>query len=98
MATDRQFEIGAAFGVGRRVAASVPAAIDVDREVDVLAGLDGVGGREAPIWSEREGDAARSGPAHVDDLGAGLAQRPSRCHQLGVPVDAVRTGKQVYQV
>ena len=96
--TDRQLEVGAAFGVGGRVAASVPAAVDVDREVNVLTGLDGVGGGEGLVGSEREGDAARSGPAHVDDPGAGLTDRPGRRDQLGVAVNAVRTGKQVYQV
>ena len=76
----------------------MPTAVDVDREVDVLTGLDGVGGCEPPVRGKCECDAARSGSAHVDDLGAGLAQRPRRRHQLGVTVDAVRTGEQVYQV
>ncbi len=93
---DRQLEVPVALGVGRRVAAGVATPVDLDAEVDVLAGLDGVGERVVGRQDERH--TARGVAPHVDDLGAALGQRPGRCDQLGVPVDAMRTGQQAYQV
>lgn len=95
---DGQLEGGRAFAVGRRIAAGVPAPVDLDGEVDVLAGCDGIAGQEGVVGLQGERDAARRGAAHVGHFGAGLAPRPRRCHQLGVTIDAVRTGQQVEQL
>ena len=94
---DGQLEQPVALGVGGRVAAGLPAAVDLDGEVDVLAGAQGRSGREGRVGFEGEGDAAGGLPADRDHLGAGVAQRPGRLDELGVAVDAVRSGEQVYQ-
>ena len=94
MAADGQLDVRGALGVGRRIAAGAAAAVDLDGEVDVLAGAET---GERAVGLQGQGDAARGLPPHGDDLGAGFAQRPGRGDQLGVPVHAVRSGQQVDQ-
>ena len=98
MVADRQLEVLAALHVGRRVATTVPAAVDLHAQVDVLPRLHGVPVGERGVRCEGEGDAARRGAAHVDDLGAGLAQHPGGRDLLGEAIDAMRSGEEVYQV
>ena len=94
---DGQLDEPVALGVGGRVTARLPTSVDLDGEVDVLARTQGGSGREGRVGFKSEGDAARRLPADRDDLGAGIAQRPSGLDELRVAIDAVRAGEQVDQ-
>ena len=63
----------------------------------MLTGAEGRTGPEGCVRFQRQGDAAGGLSPDRDDLGAGIAKGPGRLHQLGVAVDAVRTGEQVDQ-
>ena len=85
-------------GVGRRIAARVPTAVDLDGEIDVPAGPKfGVHPCTQRVRLQREGDAARRAAPHLDHRGPRLAIRPGGVHQLGVAVDAVRSGQHAHQ-
>ena len=80
-------------GAGRRVAARVAHAVDLDRQADELAGAEALPVR---VRAQRQGDAAgglRGGPPI--DLGARVAAVTSGADQLEVAVDAVRAGERV---
>ena len=97
--SDRQLEVRGALGVGGRVAAGVSASVDFNAEVYILPGTESLAGvGERRVGRQHQGDAARGASPHIDNLRAGLGQRPRRVDLLGVPVDAVRAGEQVYQV
>ena len=94
MAADGQLDVRGALGAGRRVGPGAAAAVDLDGEVDVLAGAEA---GERPVGLQGQGDAARGLPPHRDDLGPGVSRGPGRVDELGVPVHAVRSGEQVDQ-
>ena len=91
VAADGEFDECGALGAGRRIAAGAAPPVDLDGEVDVLAGTES---GERLVGFQRQRDAAGRLPPHRDHLGAGLAQRPGRGDELGVAVHAVGPGQQ----
>ena len=89
-----QLDVRGALGAGRRVGPGAATAVDLDGEVDVLAGAKA---GERPVGLQGQCDAARGLPAHRDDLRAGVSRGPGRVDQLGVPVHAMGPGQQVDQ-
>ena len=73
VAADGQLDVRRVFCAGGRVAAGAAAPVDLDGEVDVLAGLES-GERLVRFQDERH--AAGRLAAHRDDLRAGLASGP----------------------
>src|SRR6202011_4611171 len=69
VAAHGQFDVLGALGAGRRVGAGAPAAVDLDGEIDVLAGAKA---RECPVGLQNQRDAARGLPAHSDYLRSGI--------------------------
>jgi len=89
---DRQLDQRVVLRAGRRVAAAPADAVDRERDLRVLAGAKAL---PRGIRSQRQRDAARSGAADADDLGARLPEREHRIDDLEIAVDAVRTREQV---
>ena len=94
VAAHGQLDMRGALGARRRVGPGAAAPVDLDGEVDVLAGAET---GERPVGLQGQCDAARGLPPHRDDLGPGIARGPGRGDQLGVPVHAVGPGQQVDQ-
>ena len=94
VATDRQFDVRVTLGIRGRVRTGAPTAVDLDREVYVLAREET---REGPVGLECQGDAARGLAPHGDHLRAGVSLGPGRGDQLCVPVHTVWPGQQVDQ-
>ena len=94
VAAHGQFDMQGPLGAGRRIRPGAATAVDLDSEVDVLAGAET---GECPVGLQDQCDAAPGLPPHRDDLGPGFARGPSRGDQLGVPVHAMGPGQQVGQ-
>jgi len=92
---DGQFDQVLTLGVRRRVAPRLPAAVDLDGQVDVLTGAQCRSGSEHRVRFQRQRHAARGVAADGNDLGPGVAQCPGRLDELGVSVDPVGSGQQV---
>ena len=96
--SDRQLQVAVALAAGDRVRPGTSASVDLDGDVDVLAGPEpGHARPKGAVGVQRQRDAARRVAPHPDDPGTGLAPRPCRVDQLGVTVHSVRTGEQVQQ-
>ncbi len=94
VAADGQLDVRGALSAGRRVGTGAATAVDLDRQIDVLAGAKT---GERLIGLQRQRDAARGLPAHRDHLRAGVSRGPGRVDQLGVSVHAMGPGQQVDQ-
>ena len=79
---------------GRRIEAGVLAAVDLEGQADVLAGLEA---RPVAVGRERQRDAARRLVARSSDLGAHLATRPEWVDQRGVALDRAGRDKALRQ-
>jgi hypothetical protein len=94
VAAHRQLDVRGVLGAGRRIGPGAATAVDLDGEVDVLAGAEA---GERPVGFQGECDAARGLAPHRDHLRAGISNGPDRVDELGIPVHAVRSGEQVDQ-
>ena len=90
----RQLDVAGALGAGRRVGPGAATAVDLDGQVDVLAGAEAGNARLGSSVSVTLRGVCR---AHRDDLRAGLARVQVGVDQLGVAVHAVRPGEQIDQ-